>query len=475
MKKLISYSNKIIAVLLVLILATVGNIVAFAEVDDAHGETRSICGEHLNPLYTDNAEYYEDSAYINGSYTADVRYNNAGDDAMIRQLAGTVRDNMIARVSPISITIKTGRNDLNAMVSEIFNLALSEDYANNSSGGDYLAWNYSGYKYSGSSLVTDYGYEYNINLFIDYYTTAQQEAEVENRVKNALNAMNINNLSEFDKIKRIYDYVCSVCNYDYNSANSYKFTAYGAIIKGSAVCQGYCTLLYKMLKEAGIDNRIITSHTHSWNIVKFGNCYYNVDSTWDDSNYDSGIEYSYFMRCKNHFGDHDCEAKFMTNAFTSRYPIANECFSNCTQKGRSAPPVKSVSTGTPAPQQQQTVNTTVKVQNAEVKQTVTKTTEVKIKLSKPKIKSAAKKSKGFTVKWNTVSNADGYEIQYSTSKKFTKSTTKKVNVNKKTTSKAVSKLKGNKNYYIRIRAYKNNKGTKCYSSWSTVKNVKTKK
>lgn len=474
MKKLISFSKRIIAVLLVLILAAVSNMVAFAAVDDPQGDTRSICGESLNPIYTDFTEPNENTASINGSYSVGVRYSTANDDAQIRHLAEVVRDSMIARVSPISITIKTGRTDLNAIIPEIFNLALSEEFASNSSAGDYLAWNYSGYKYSGTSLVTDSGYEYNINLFIDYYTTAQQEAEVTKRVNDALKAMNVNNMSEYDKIKNIYNYVCRVCNYDYSSNNSLKFSAYGAIVNGNAVCQGYCTLLYKMLKEVGIDNRIITSQTHSWNIVRFGNCYYNVDATWDDSNYDSGIEYSYFMRCSNHFANHNCESKYKANDFTSRYPIANECYANCGDKSKNDPPVTNVSVGTPAPQP---VKTTTQTQTATVKQTVVKnSTPKKVTVGKTKIKSVAKKSKGFTVKWNKVSNADGYEIQYSTSNKFTKSTTKKVAVNKKaTTSKAISKLKGNKKYYIRIRAYKNHNGTKCYSSWSTVKNVKTKK
>lgn len=74
----------------------------------------------------------------------------------------------------------------------------------------------------------------------------------------------------------------------------------------------------------------------------------------------------------------------------------------------------------------------------------------------------------------------GYQVQYSTSKKFTKQTTKKVTYkgNKKFT-KTVKKIKGGKKYYIRVRTYKtikvNGKTVKLYSSWSSSKAVTTRK
>lgn len=91
------------------------------------------------------------------------------------------------------------------------------------------------------------------------------------------------------------------------------------------------------------------------------------------------------------------------------------------------------------------------------------------------------KKKGFTIKWKKQSSqTTGYEIQYSTSRKFTKKAAKTVTVRKKgATSKSVSKLKAKKKYYVRIRTYKtvkiNGESMKLYSAWSKVKKVKTKK
>ncbi|MGN0521072.1 MAG: fibronectin type III domain-containing protein, partial [Eubacterium sp.] len=70
----------------------------------------------------------------------------------------------------------------------------------------------------------------------------------------------------------------------------------------------------------------------------------------------------------------------------------------------------------------------------------------------------------------------GYQIQYSTSSKFTSKTTKTVTVSKnKTTSKTISKLKAKKKYYVRVRTYKIVSGKKIYSAWSKAKTVTTKK
>ena len=61
-------------------------------------------------------------------------------------------------------------------------------------------------------------------------------------------------------------------------------------------------------------------------------------------------------------------------------------------------------------------------------------------------------SKGLKLTWKKKSSISGYEIQYSTNKNFTSAKT--VKVSKSKTSYTLSKLKGDKKYYVRIRAYK---------------------
>ena len=81
---------------------------------------------------------------------------------------------------------------------------------------------------------------------------------------------------------------------------------------------------------------------------------------------------------------------------------------------------------------------------------------------------------GFKVKWKKKS-VTGYQVQYSTSKKFTSKTSKTLKVNKaKTTSKTVKKLKAKKKYYVRVRTYKTVKKKNYYSKWSAKYSVTTK-
>ena len=107
------------------------------------------------------------------------------------------------------------------------------------------------------------------------------------------------------------------------------------------------------------------------------------------------------------------------------------------------------------------------------KPSTTKNTET-VKPKKTSIKKLSKGKKKFTVTWAKVSGVKGYQIQYSSNKKFKKNN-KSVTVTKQKKTKAtVKKLKSKKKYYVRVRTYKTVNGKKIYSSWSKVKSVKTK-
>lgn len=107
------------------------------------------------------------------------------------------------------------------------------------------------------------------------------------------------------------------------------------------------------------------------------------------------------------------------------------------------------------------------------KPSTTKNTET-VKPKKTSIKKLSKGKKKFIVTWAKISGVKGYQIQYSSDKKFKKNN-KSVTVTKQKTTKAtVKKLKSKKKYYVRVRTYKTVNGKKIYSSWSKVKSVKTK-
>lgn len=118
-------------------------------------------------------------------------------------------------------------------------------------------------------------------------------------------------------------------------------------------------------------------------------------------------------------------------------------------------------------------STTPSTTQPTTKPSTTKNTKT-VKPKKTSIKKLSKGKKKFTVTWAKVSGVKGYQIQYSSNKKFKKNN-KSVTVTKQKTTKAtVKKLKSKKKYYVRVRTYKTVNGKKIYSSWSKVKSVKTK-
>lgn len=122
---------------------------------------------------------------------------------------------------------------------------------------------------------------------------------------------------------------------------------------------------------------------------------------------------------------------------------------------------------------------TVTFKKSSEKYTGSKYTYFRINPKGTSILDVAGSKKAFTVKWKkqsakmATSRITGYQIKYSTSSKMTSPKYKTVE-GYKYTSKKVSSLKAKKKYYVQVRTYKTVNGTKYYSSWSSMKSVKTK-
>ncbi len=91
------------------------------------------------------------------------------------------------------------------------------------------------------------------------------------------------------------------------------------------------------------------------------------------------------------------------------------------------------------------------------------------KASLQKIKRTSNKAK-ITIK--KLKNIKGYEVQYSTTKKFKSKKTKTITTKKNTCT--IKKLKKNKKYYIKTRAFVNASSEKVYGKWSKVKTIPKK-
>ena len=180
--------------------------------------------------------------------------------------------------------------------------------------------------------------------FTDYYlSTASQEKDLVKMVNAVASDLKLKSesLSELEKTRRIYNFLCSSTVYDddmlKDGSYKIKYTAYGTLVNGTSVCAGYAEAFDMLAKAAGLKTHVIKSHNpnkdyHAWNIVKIGNKYYNVDATWDAISLKYGGQYNYFLECNSDFEDcskpdaHKRHKDYKTDEFNKKYPMSSKSY-----------------------------------------------------------------------------------------------------------------------------------------------------
>lgn len=130
------------------------------------------------------------------------------------------------------------------------------------------------------------------------YTMSKQEYK-ENKilwdkaVKEVIGDLDVPALTDEQKALLIHDRLAVRCEYDYEnyldrSIPASSYTAFGCLVLGTSVCQGYSEAYQYLLKLVGIDSYLCASDklNHVWNIVNIDGEIYHVDVTWDDPVWD---------------------------------------------------------------------------------------------------------------------------------------------------------------------------------------------
>ena len=257
---------------------------------------------------------------------------SAVSDSVISNAAAELRAQLVKHAESHTIRIPTDHAYSDAEERRALSYAIVDkalEHTGNPKEGDALRLNVShwGFKYLIGSSYLD------ITFSMTYYTTPEQESELDSLVAQLLSDLKISSKTDRQRFYAIYDYICKNITYDHANLNdtSYqlKYSAYAALKNKTAVCQGYTALLYRLLLEAGIDNRAITGQgngtgeweNHAWNIVKMGRYYYNVDSTWDAVYVQAKQNGIYTLRCNDNFIDHIRDAEYNTTSFNTSYPM----------------------------------------------------------------------------------------------------------------------------------------------------------
>ena len=156
---------------------------------------------------------------------------------------------------------------------------------------------------SGSNTYNlTFEYKTDIDILKQYHSETQAAAEA------IVAEIITDDMDDRAKIKAIHDYIVLNCAYDYENyaAGTIPFEArlaYGALIKKSAVCQGYTAAFNLLCKEAGVRSVVVTGTSptspdvHAWNMVLVDGKIYYIDITHNDPVPDQAgkVSYKYFM------------------------------------------------------------------------------------------------------------------------------------------------------------------------------------
>ena len=143
----------------------------------------------------------------------------------------------------------------------------------------------------GSSLFVPYGDTTSVKLD---YTVQNDELIAAKKKFNIVVASALKKLpsgNDFEREEYINNYIIDNCKYDDAAAENddvqgNENDAYGALVDGKAVCEGYARAFQLLCNKANIDCVLLSgtadSDNHAWNGVKIGGDWYQIDVTWDD-------------------------------------------------------------------------------------------------------------------------------------------------------------------------------------------------
>lgn len=155
-------------------------------------------------------------------------------------------------------------------------------------------------------------------------------ATVYDKAKDIISSVTDSSMSEVEKELAIHEYVVKNTAYDFDNYLNERvpedsYTAYGTLINGKAVCQGYADTMKLLLNLAGIEAQVVVGYAkepHAWNLVKIDGEYYHLDATWDDPVPDEGnnVRYSYFNVSDEQISkDHEWNRKNYVTSTSERF------------------------------------------------------------------------------------------------------------------------------------------------------------
>ena len=249
-------------------------------------------------------------------------------ETQVERIGQKLRAAMIARQTKVTLYYKMP-NGASIPWSAFLESAFAHTGKPNE--GDYLRFHCRAYKARAEKYQRDGALCCTITYEFTYLTNAEQERVVDEAVQRVHAQIYRDGMSRYELARAIYDYICSHVTYDFacSADDLLGHSAYSALIRGKTVCQGYASLLYRLMLNEGIDCRMISGtgqgSDHGWNLVKVDESpyYYAADVTWDAISQSNGrTDYQYFLKGSRNFANHTPDADYLTPSFTANYRMS---------------------------------------------------------------------------------------------------------------------------------------------------------
>lgn len=161
-------------------------------------------------------------------------------------------------------------------------------------------YSYEGYRLNGK----DYYDTFCLTLTMEADERKTAAAALETEIDEVLSIVP-EGASAYETELALHDALLTRVSYDNDTAQNenpatYRpaaFSAYGALVEGSAVCEGYSRAMQLLLHRAGIPCTLASGSSmddasHMWNVVEIDERAYHLDVTWNDS--DDRINHTFF-------------------------------------------------------------------------------------------------------------------------------------------------------------------------------------
>ena len=260
----------------------------------------------------------------------------------LNQAVLCLRDALLARQTSITMNIESTVDFRQVYATRDYLLypAFSEEIANTVTAGGYLQGVWSRHSYI-IRQGTNNRWQITFKN-IEYKTTLAQEEVFMQKLEQVMNELDVWPMADYLKYRTIYRYVTEHVSYDYDAYQEFldhsgsaeghetAYTAYGALVEGKAVCQGYSALFYAMCRYVGLPVLILTGQAsgdygyenHAWNMIQLGGKWYQVDATWDEGR--PVWMQQYFAKGTESMAGHILDQRFMTEEFHNKYGLSAE-------------------------------------------------------------------------------------------------------------------------------------------------------